>query len=60
MRSVRRVMLLAMLTVAGTFMPPYPSNANFPPAPPAQTSTDVSSDPAELPPTSGFYTVQHR
>ena len=60
MRAVRRVMLLAMLTVAGTFMPPYPSNANFPPAQPAETSTDVSSEPAEAPPTTESHTVVYR
>jgi hypothetical protein len=55
MRGIRRVMILAMLTVAGTFMPPYPSNANFPPAQAPQTTTDVSSDPAGQTPPSGFY-----
>lgn len=60
MRSLRRATIVSMLTVAGTFMPPYPSNANFPPAEPAQTGTEVSSEPAEPPPTSGIYTVGHR
>lgn len=55
MRRVRRFLVLAMLTVAGTFMPPYPSNANFPPTEPAQTTTDVSSEPAQELPTSSYY-----
>jgi len=55
MRRVRRFVVLAMLTVAGTFMPPYPSNANFPPAQPVQTGTDASSEPVEAPPMSRFY-----
>lgn len=49
MRRLRRVVILAMLTIAGTFTPPYPSNANFPPQPPTQqqsgdTTADQSGD----------------
>jgi hypothetical protein len=42
MRTSRRLTLLGVLTGVATFMPPYPSNANFPPEqPPAASSVDA-------------------
>jgi hypothetical protein len=44
MRTSRRLTLLGVLTGVATFMPPYPSNANFPPErPPAATSLDAAT-----------------
>lgn len=61
MRTLRRVAILVMLTIAGTFTPPYPSNANFPPQQPPQPQTSqVTTDQSDATGTSATHDVYSR